>query len=302
MTKAVLKPKVDSLSLYDPRQGELAFKLEPLSAGTDFSQPQRFNYFTILWLQSGHGAFHADLSQHEFHSPVLLFFIPYQTFFLKPQSPVTGFSLQFHANFFCIEAQHEAVGCNGVLFNDVYGVPRVQLDESHTAELGQLIHQIQAELSTHGLAHAELLTSYLKVFLIKATRLKLAQQQLTTPTPADKKPNLLDALIPLIETHYRSKRSPREYAALLHISEKALNKLVKTHLHKTLTELIRERILKHAKWQLLHTRKSVKEIAYEVGFADEFYFSRLFKRATGCSPALFRDFETTIRNGSNLSM
>lgn len=32
------------------------------------------------------------------------------------------------------------------------------------------------------------------------------------------------------------------------------------------------------------------------------YFSRLFKKATGYSPTFFREFETEIRGGSNLSI
>jgi AraC-like DNA-binding protein len=53
---------------------------------------------------------------------------------------------------------------------------------------------------------------------------------------------------------------------------------------------------------MLHTLKPVKEVAAEVGFHDELYFSRLFKKATGVSPTFFREFETEIRGGSNLSM
>ena len=106
----------------------------------------------------------------------------------------------------------------------------------------------------------------------------------------------------MIEANYREKHGPAEYAKLLGMSAQALNKLVKTHFGKTLTLLIRERILKHAKWHLLHTRKPVKELAGDLGFADEFYFSRMFKRATGFSPTAFREFETEIRGGRNLSM
>jgi len=83
---------------------------------------------------------------------------------------------------------------------------------------------------------------------------------------------------------------------------KTLGRIVRENLGTTPTELIRARILTHAKWQLLHTLRPVKEIAREVGFTDELYFSRLFKKATGYSPTFFREFETEIRGGSNLSM
>jgi len=42
-------------------------------------------------------------------------------------------------------------------------------------------------------------------------------------------------------------------------------------------------------------------LAKAVGMS-EFHFSRLFKKATGCSPTFFREYETEIRGGSNLSM
>jgi AraC family transcriptional activator of pobA len=95
---------------------------------------------------------------------------------------------------------------------------------------------------------------------------------------------------------------PADYAGLLHMTPKALGRLVRQHLGKTLTELVRERVLNHAKWVLLHTLRPVKEVAREVGYDDELYFSRLFRKATGMSPTEFRAFETEVRGGGNLSM
>lgn len=43
-----------------------------------------------------------------------------------------------------------------------------------------------------------------------------------------------------------------------------------------------------AKLLLANSVKSVKEIAYELGFTDEFYFSDIFKKKTGVSPSIFR--------------
>lgn len=289
------------LQLFDPRRGDVAFKIAPIRA-KDYQQAQRSNVFTVLWLQQGHGAFHVDLQSYAFAAPSLLFVTPYQTFFLAPDSAVSGASIQFHANFFCIETYHEEVGCNGVLFNDLYGRPVIHLDNTHAAEFAGLIAQMEAELQTAGLAHSEILLSYLKVFLIKATRQKIEQQECATAAPTARPSAVLDRLTALIEEHYLHAHSPADYAAKLHLSPKALGKIVKSQLDKTLTTLIRERILKHVKWQLLHTRKPVKEIAAEVGFDDELYFSRLFKRGTGFSPSAFREFETAIRGGRNLSM
>lgn len=193
------------------------------------------------------------------------------------------------------------MGCNGVLFNDVYGHPLIPLTRDEAAGFDAIARQIEDELQAADLAHAEILVSYLKVFLIRATRLKVEQQEVRVST-SPRIPSTLERLAQLIEEHYRAQHAPAFYASALNITSKALGRMVASHYKRTLTELIRERVLKHAKWQLLHTLRPVKEIAWEVGFADELYFSRVFKRATGCAPTAFREFETAIRGGRNLSM
>ncbi len=288
-----------TLQLFDPRNGDLALKIESLQGWLDFSQAQRFNHFSIVWIQEGSGTFWIDATSYHYQPGSMLFLNPYQAFCLLGDEAAGGVTVQFHANFLCIETYHEAIGCNGVLFNDVYGVPFVDLDAEHEQFFAEMVANLRKEIQLSGLAHSELLLSYMKIFLVRATRLKLQQQQIEQ-TSKGKKPALVDELQQLIEKYYRTKHSPGEYADLLHITTKAMAKLVKTHLRKTLTELIRERILKHAKWELLHTLKQVKQIATELGFDDELYFSRLFKQSTGLSPTAYREFETAIRGGSNL--
>jgi AraC-like DNA-binding protein len=288
------------LEVYDPARGDAPFHLEELQEAT-MRTGQRVNYFTILWLNKGSGQWHVDSNRYSFAGPALLFANPYQTTFVEREQPVVGWRLLFHANFFCIETHHQEVGCNGVLFNNIYGAPVLQLNDESASELERLILLMQAELASAGLAHSEILLSYLKVLLIKATRIKLEQQKFLIEE-RQPSPEILSRLVEMVELHYRQKRRPSDYANLLGISEKALNKIVRAHFGRTLTLLSRERILNHAKWHLLHTRKSVKEVAVETGFADEFYFSRVFKRATGMAPKAFREFETRIRGGSNLSM
>ena len=46
-----------------------------------------------------------------------------------------------------------------------------------------------------------------------------------------------------------------------------------------------------AKMMLLNTNMPIKEIAYELSFADEHYFSNMFKKLTGTSPKKYRETE-----------
>ncbi len=66
-------------------------------------------------------------------------------------------------------------------------------------------------------------------------------------------------------------------------------KIFKTHFNKTLTDLISERIIIEAKRELYLTHKSIKEIAFDLGYNDEHYFSRFFKVNADVSPQMFRE-------------
>ena len=89
-----------------------------------------------------------------------------------------------------------------------------------------------------------------------------------------------------------------DYAKALNISAKALAKITKAHFNKTLTDLISERIIIEAKRELYLTNKAIKEIAYELGYEDEYYFSRFFKSNADISPQMYRD---TVGFGRALS-
>ena len=79
-----------------------------------------------------------------------------------------------------------------------------------------------------------------------------------------------------------------EYAELLFVSPKSLTKRLKALDHKTPTNIIRDRIILQAKRDLRFTDKSVKEIAFELGFEDPAYFTRLFKKSEAVSPLQYR--------------
>ena len=149
---------------------------------------------------------------------------------------------------------------------------------------------MKTEMKILLLAQYELLVSYLKIFLITASRLKTEQHPEVNLSVSDlKEPFILQNLKDAIETDFKTKHSASDYAKTLNISSKALAKITKTHFNKTLTDLIAERIIIEAKRELYLTNKAIKEIAYELGYDDEHYFSRFFKINAEVSPQMYRD-------------
>lgn len=291
-----------SQHLFDPRNGSEAIRVTALAIGREPIEPLRTNYFAIYWIEAGRGEFWADAARHSFAAGSLLFFTPYQYLRIAPQAAVHGVMIQFHANFLCVETFHAESGCAGTLFGDSFRPPVVVLDRPARKDVTHFVKRMQGEQHTRTLAFEEMLLAQLKILLILATRLKAQEADRCASGGRDLRHPVLGPLKQLIDEQYPRLHTPSDYANLLHMTPKTLGRVVREQLGKSLTDLIRERILTHAKWQLLHTLKPVKEVAREIGFRDELYFSRMFKKATGYSPTFFREFETEIRGGGNLSM
>jgi AraC family transcriptional activator of pobA len=288
--------------MFDPRQGDPPIRLTPFEWGPDPVEPARTNYFSVYRIESGEGEFWADTAQHPLAAPSLVCFVPYQFIRFVPAGSLTGEVIHFHANFLCVETFHAESGCAGMLFSDLYHSPEVRLDLQTAGEVAQLVADMLREQEEQPMAADEMLLAQLKMLLILATRIKAQTAGDCSPEGERLRHPVLGPLKELIEANYQTLHAPSDYARRLHMTTKSLGRVVREQLGKSLGDLIKERILTHAKWQLLHTLKPVKEVAREVGFADEFYFSRMFKKATGVSPKFFREFETEIRGGSNLSM
>lgn len=279
-----------TFTLVNPQNGNLAFKLFSFESNSCFDHIQRLNYYSLIWVEKGKGKVKVDFSEYDFTENQLLAFAPYQPFMLSTNNVIEGKVIHFHPDFFCIMKHHDEIACNGVLFNNIYEPPYVIIDEMAKATFNMVLEQMKIEMQNPAIAQYELLISYLKIFLITASRLKKDQQAFTTSAVDEKStPFVLQNLKNYIEQNFKTKHSASDYADLLHISTKALAKITKNHFNKTVTNLIAERIIIEAKRELYLTNKEVKEIAYELGYEDEHYFSRFFKTNADVSPQTYRD-------------
>lgn len=91
-----------------------------------------------------------------------------------------------------------------------------------------------------------------------------------------------------VESNFTSQPSITTIAEELALGDDALYRIVKKHSGLSPKEFITQRLILEAMRRIHHQQStSVKELAYELGFNDPGYFSRLFKKVTGKTVAAF---------------
>lgn len=279
---------MENYTLVNAQSGELAFKLYEFESIRHFDHIQRLNYYSLIWITKGNGELKVDMNTFSFQENDLITLSLYQPFLLNSEEPVKGFVINFHPEFFCIYKHKKEVACDGILFNNIYETPIVRINEKYENKLNWLIREIKEDLEESKLAFNDSVISHLKLVLIYCSRLKNDQNTVLEKTPLVENNYVIQNLKDQIELHYKTKHQPKEYADLLSLTPNALAKITKEYFNKTLTFLIAERIIIEAKRELYLTSKSIKEIAFELGYEDPFYFSRFFKKYTSISPNEYR--------------
>jgi len=85
----------------------------------------------------------------------------------------------------------------------------------------------------------------------------------------------------IVETHLTEQPSINTIAEKLALTTNSLYRLVKEYSGTSPKDFFTNRLMIEARRKLRYSNLSVKELAYELGFNDPDYFSRLFKKSTG---------------------
>ena len=91
-----------------------------------------------------------------------------------------------------------------------------------------------------------------------------------------------------ISSHYGQKITIGQLASTCNMSAWQFTSTFKKEMGSTPCEFLRKYRLNYAMCLLAGSSKSIQEIAYDVGFDDASYFSRVFKIHSGKSPNMFR--------------
>ncbi|RPF54018.1 response regulator transcription factor [Aquisalibacillus elongatus] len=92
-----------------------------------------------------------------------------------------------------------------------------------------------------------------------------------------------------IEENYHERRSLSDIALAVNKSKFYISHLFKQETGQTISEYLQKVRTDQAKQLLKDTDKSIQEVGYQVGFDDQSYFSRIFKKWEGQTPNQFKN-------------
>ncbi len=95
-------------------------------------------------------------------------------------------------------------------------------------------------------------------------------------------------MLDFTETHYQQDISIQDLSEHCSISPNYASQLFKQEMGITFVSYLTSLRIDHAIWLLSHTDLPVNMIASQVGYADYFYFAKVFKKVTGLTPTSYR--------------
>jgi AraC-like DNA-binding protein len=99
---------------------------------------------------------------------------------------------------------------------------------------------------------------------------------------------LLSAALKFMENNLGRELTREEVARIAGMSPGHFSRVIKETTGKTFSEILTQYRLARASQLLVRTGKSLVQIAMECGFADQSYFSRVFRKSKNCTPNEYR--------------
>ena len=273
---------------YKEDKNFLADRLEVyLGKNNNLVFPHRHNFYQMLLFLSGEGMHEIDFKQYPIERGQVYFMGPGQVHSWMFEGKMTGYIVNFDIDYFkSILIQPDYVE-NLDLFSSLNeGV--FTLEEYQVREISGLFDQL-IELSSLPVAK-DLKRSLLLYILLRF------DQAYIPNFPAksiDYHLVLIKNFISLVDQNFKELHLPKEYAELLFVTPNHLNSVCKEYLGMQAGEVIRNRIMLEAKRLLILPDWTISQVAYELSFNDNSYFTKFFKKVEGKTPEEFRKSQWT---------
>lgn len=271
--------KIPSHDFYgDTQQGVRVVELTQLTH-YDTSTPHRHRYFELFFFEVGAGVHEIDFQTYSIESGHIHLVAPGQVHRVRRELNTNGYVILFDPELFAHQSN---------IYNFLFDHSCFSADEMypiyHFADsipvLREEISQIWKEYKSDSPFKDAIVQQRLAILLLKCMEIKGVSQF------SNLEIGLYSKFRRAVKHHFKQKKKVKEYAELLHTTEKALNESTSKKCGLSPSQIIYNELILEAK-RLLNAGNAVKEVAFSLLFDDPAHFSKFFKAQTGISPAQF---------------
>lgn len=250
------------------------------------TSPHRTNFYHVLWFRKGIVTHSVDFKEVKIEPDTVLFLNKDVVHHFSDSGNFDGKAIMFTDSFFCKSEAHIKFLRNSILFNDLFSVSKITLNE--TAIFQSLFRLMDEEGTNETDAfQSDVLRNFLHNLLLISERIRRQQDFIEVRKDADFEYVIM--FKDLLETEFRKVKQVSSYAEQLIVSAKRLNQATAKVLGKTPKELIDDRVMLEAKRRLVYTDESVKEIGFGLGFDEPTNFIKYFRKHSDTTPVEFRE-------------
>jgi len=249
--------------------------------------PYRTANYTILLLQEGTLTVQLDLVTYELKQHTLVIVPPHTVIYFKNFcTDLVFITLSFDKTFAITHTQNEKSDFSLLASSKVHHLLLDDRQLKTLVNLCELIDQKNKQKSDFQYYR----TSIQHLFALLLLELKAISQHQNPiiQEHISRKEHLTLLFLEALQTHFRTEKQVRFYAATLCVSDRYLAKVIKEVTSKTIGELIDQAIIIEAQLLLTNTTLTIMEIADELHFNSTSFFGKFFKRKVGCSPGQYR--------------
>lgn len=280
----------------DPFAEFAIHRLELVTPPPPYQSPLfRANYFTFVLIKSGRTHYTLDDQQYTTGAEMMYFTNPGHLKAFQVDIPSQGLLMSFSEAFLKKNIHPEIFKEFPFLLAEI--VPVQQLESALFQNLWQLGEMILEEKQQKNDLTDRIISSYFRAFLLKV---KAHLWKNYDPiVEGDRSSEIVRQFKVNLEKHFRSLSGGEidkvyqvaNFADLQHLHPNYLSTVIKSKTGRSVHDWINDKMIAEAKAQLQHGDKSVKEIAFALGFSEANYFSKYFKKQVGMTPGKWRKQE-----------
>lgn len=248
-------------------------------------KPHKHNFFLTVLFTHGSGIHEIDFVKYDVKPGSLFFLNPGQMHHWEFSEDIRGFIFFHTQSFYDIHYTKNRIN-NFPFFYSVQNSPTLYVEPIDCTYFKSLFEEIYIENQSDNLLKTNKIISIIDLIYIESTRHYIRKNELEV-IPQNSYTNKFQEFEQLVEHHYKTEKSPSQYADWLNMSAKHLNRITQNMIGKTTTDIILERVFLEAKREMISRKFSFNQIADDLGYEDYAYFSRLFRKKCGETPSSF---------------